>query len=146
MSIKYSVTALKNPQRPQAARRYYAKAQVREVISLWVVACELARQAGLTEGDVYNVLCNLPYVVKKHLENGDMVDLEKMGKFQCQLRSSGADSHEEFTHHNIQEVRYQYRPSKLMRESTNKLEFEEVITRKDMQAAKRLAKSRVIGD
>lgn len=142
MSIKYSVANLKNPVKPQEEPKYYARAQVREVITLWVIARELARQAGLTEGDVYNVLCNLPYVVKAHLENGDMVDLEQFGKFQCQLRSRGADTHEEFTRHNIEEVRYQYRPSKLMKDHPSKLEFEEVIPKKQMKAAKKAAKTK----
>lgn len=142
MSVKYSVTALKNPQRPEDPAKYYAKVQVREVVDMWKISRELSRQAGLTEGDVYNVLFNLPYVIKEHLESGDMVDLEKLGKFQYQLRSRGADTREEFTYRNIETIRYQYRPSTLMKNHPAKLEFEEVIPIKDMKEAKRAVKKR----
>lgn len=142
MGINYSVTALRNPLRPEEDERYYAKAQIRSIINMRTLSRELAYATSLTEGDVYNVLVNLPYGLKKHLDNGDMVDLGELGKFQYQISSEGATTRSEFTYHKIKKVKFHFRPSKFMIADVKKLEFEEVISREEMKVAKRQAKNK----
>ena len=50
MSIKYSVNQLRNPQDPDGVRKFYARAQVRETITLRKLAKEIAYASSLTPG------------------------------------------------------------------------------------------------
>jgi len=142
MSVKYSLAELKNPQRPEEPAKFYAKAQVREVISMDRIAREIAFATSLTEGDVLNVIRNVPYRITAHLEDGDLVDLGDLGRFQFQISSKGADAREEFTHHRIKRAKIHFKPGKLLTEVLGRLTYEEVIPVREMMEAKRKAKAR----
>jgi len=146
MSVKYSVSELKNPLRREEPPRYYAKAQVREVIEMDRIAREMAQGSSLSEGDIYNVLRNLPGYVTTHLADGDLVDLGNLGRFQFQLTSKGAETREEFTFRNIERARIQFRPGRLMTQVLDNLQYEEVISVKEKQEAKRKAKNGGTGE
>lgn len=138
MSIPYSVLALKNPMRLEEPPKYYARAQSRKtVITEDRIAEDVAFAASLTKGDVSNVIRTLPRLLKQYLEDGYMVDLGDLGKFQYQVMSRGAFTREEFTHHNIKKAKLQYRPGNAIKESIDKLTFEEVLPHKAMQEAMR---------
>lgn len=140
MSVKYSLTPLKSPSNKSEPEKYYAKAQVREVISLDRIAGELAYAASLTRGDVYNVLYNLPQVIGEHIADGDLVDLGGLGKFQFQLCSKGVNLKSEFTHQCIRRAKLQFRPGKLLLKLMGSLQYEEVISLKARREAKRKAR------
>jgi len=140
MGIKYSVLALKNPTRREEPAKYYAKAQVRELITENEIAADIAFATSLTKGDVANVLRNLPYVVKRHLLKGDMVELGSLGKFQFQVKSKGAYTREEFTYHNIKGIKFHYRPGSEMTEGLDQVEYDEVLPRKMEREARREAR------
>lgn len=140
MSIKYSVSARKNLQRPEDPEMYYGVSQIREVIDMDRICRELAYATSLTEGDVYNVIRNLPHKIKEHVEDGDMVDLGHLGKFSYNISSAGSPTRAGYTHNLIRKVRFQFTPGKLLTEAISKLQFEEVVTIKDKQEAMRKAK------
>jgi len=142
MSVKYSISALKNPTRMEEPAKYYAKAQVREIIDIDRIASEIAHSTSLSEGDVYNVVRNIPRHVTTHLADGDLVDLGELGRFQLQLSSKGAYTREEFTFHNIKRARIQFRPGRLIKQVLDNLRYEEVVSVKEKAEAKRLAKQR----
>ena len=96
MSIKYSVNQLRNPQDPEGARKFYARAQVRETVTLRKLAKEIAYASSLTPGDVMNVLTELSSHVANHRAYGDMVDMGDFGKLKYQVESEGADTEEAF--------------------------------------------------
>ena len=140
MSIKYSVLPMKNPLRLEEPEKFYARAQSRSTITEDRIADDIAYATSLTKGDVANVLRVLPRFMKKYLEDGDIIDLGDLGKFQYQVMSKGAFTREEFTHYNIRKAKLQYRPSMAIKESLENLEFEEVISLKAKQEAMRKAK------
>ena len=130
MSIKYSVNQLRNPQDPEGARKFYARAQVRETITLRKLAKEIAYASSLTPGDVLSVLMELSNHVANHLADGDMVDMGDFGKLQYQVESEGADTEEEFKYTNISKVNLQFRPGIAFREQEKTLKYEKVLPRK----------------
>lgn len=140
MSVKFSLAQLRNPQDPEGIRKYYACAQVREEISIDRVAEEIAFSSSLTEGDVLNVLRSLAHNVAGHLADGDLVDLGDLGRFQYKLSSEGVEDRESFTQAHIRKVRMQFRPGRIFRNSIPALKFENVISVKALQEAKRTEK------
>lgn len=145
MSVKYSVAPLINPQRREEPAKYFAKAQVREVIDIDRIAREIAHSTSLAEGDVLSVFRSVPHCVTTHLADGDLVDLGDLGRLQFQISSKGAFTREEFTHHNITRTRIQFRPGKLLTQVLNSLRFEEVIPVKEKVEAKRKSKGKGTG-
>ena len=120
MSIKYSVNQLRNPQDPEGARKFYARAQVRETVTLRKLAKEIAYASSLTPGDVMN----------DHLADGDMVDMGDFGKLQYQVESEGADTEEAFKYTNITKVNMQFKPGIAFREQEKTLKYEKVLPKK----------------
>lgn len=135
MSVKYSITAMKNPQNPDAPKKYFAKAQARDTVELNRIADEIAYATSLTDGDVLNVLRGLIKKMKEHLSDGDIVSLGDFGTFQYQLSSQGAVGEKEFITANIRKVRMQFRSGKLLREGLQGLTFEKVPSLKAKAAA-----------
>lgn len=135
MSLKYSLAELRNPMRPEEPKKFYAKSQVRDIVSLNRIADEISYSTTLTDGDVLNVLRGLIRKVKEHLADGDIVDLAEFGKFQYQISSYGAETKEKFTPANIRRVRLQFRPVELLKPSMVNLKFERVLPVKTRKAA-----------
>ena len=134
MSLKYSLAELRNPLRPEEPKKFYAKSQVRDVVSLNRIADEISYSTTLTDGDVLNVLRGLIRKVKEHLADGDIVDLAEFGKFQYQISSHGAETKEKFTPANIRKVRLQFRPGEMLKPSLVNLQFERVLPVKTRKA------------
>lgn len=142
MSVKFSIAKMKNPQKPEEAAKFFAKAQARETVDINKIADELAYATSLTDGDILNVIRGLIRKVKEHMADGDIVSLGEFGTFQIQLSSNGAVKEEDFIAANITKARIQFRPGELLREVTNlkTLKFEKVIS---VKARKEAAKKQV---
>lgn len=136
MSIPFSLSRMRNPRRPNDPQKLYAHAQAWKVISQDQIAEEAAWGTTLTRGDMKNVFYALGQRVAHHLNNGNMVDLEGLGRLHTELRSEGADTPEEFTARNITEVKFKFRPGKLLRVALRDLTFERVLSRKAIKEAK----------
>lgn len=136
MSIKYSLTKMKNLINPELPALYYAKAQVREVVTLRAICKEITWGTTLTAGDAENAFLGIAERSAYHLSNGNMVNLGGMGKIQFQLSSRGAATREEFTHHNIRKPRFCFRPGRLLKSIINpELRFEMVLPEKAVKEA-----------
>jgi predicted histone-like DNA-binding protein len=126
MSIKYSLSRQRNPQDPEAPRKFYARVQVRETIDLRRLAKEIAYASSLTPGDVLNVLMEMGNHVASHLADGDLVDLGDFGRLQYQVSGRGADTEEEFKYTHISKARLQFRPGYAFRAQQALLQYEKV--------------------
>lgn len=131
MSVKYSVSAMRNPQKPMLAKKFYAKAQARDIVNLNRIADEIAYATSLTDGDVLNVLRGLIKKLKEHLSDGDIVNLGDFGTFQYQISSTGAVTEKDFTVANIKKTRIRFRPGLMVKEGLFGLKFEKTLTIKD---------------
>lgn len=141
MSVKFSLMHLKNPIKPGDPKKYYAKAQVREVIDLNRIVKEISYATSLTDGDVVGVLRALIYKTEEHLSDGDMVDLGDFGRFQYQLSSEGTATKSEFTFAQIKKVKLHFRPGRMWKPSMDRLQFEHVISVEERKEAKKKSKS-----
>ncbi len=110
MAINYSLALMKNPQDPEALKRYYAKAQAAGVVDINELAEEIAYSTTLTDGDVINAIRALVKQICRHIAKGEIVRIESLGSFQAQLCSRGAEVESLFTADNIRKVRLQFRP------------------------------------
>lgn len=127
MSIKYSVTPLPHPVKTEEPPLYYAKAQVREVLSEDNICSRIAFITSLSEGDVRNVIRSLGLEIRCRLSEGDLVNLGSFGSFQYQLQSEGTRTRGEFNLYKIKRAKLQFRPGSLFKVSPTDLKFEEVI-------------------
>ncbi len=135
MSIKYSVNSLRNPQDPEGPRKFYARAQVRETISLRRLSREIAYSSSLTPGDVLNVLTEMSNKIAEHLADGDLVDLGDFGRIQYQVGSEGAETEDKFKSTNITKVNLQFKPGYAFTSQEKTLQFEKVLPLKALKAA-----------
>ena len=119
MAINYSLSLMRNPQKPNEEKKYFAKAQATGTVEINEIAEDVAYATSLTDGDVLNVIRALIKQMKKHMSNGRIVKLETLGTFQIQVRSTGAATKKEFTQANIKKTTIQFRPGTLVKELTN---------------------------
>lgn len=143
MSVKFSAVPMKNMQKPEEPKKYYALAQARSLVDLNYVADEIAYSSSLTEGDVLNVLRALIRITQKHLADGDIVDLGDFGTFQLAVSTNRPTATEkEFTAANIKATRIRFRPGTMLRAVTHidSLTFEKNITVKAQKAAAKKAR------
>lgn len=137
MPIKISIAELANPHHPHEAPKFYARSQSQREVTLTEISKEVAWGTALTAGDVENAINSVGELTAVNLHNGNMVDLGDFGKFQTQLSSEGADTIEKFTQKNIKKVNFRFRPGKLIRKALDGVQFEQVISLKSKQEAKK---------
>lgn len=135
MSIKFSLMQLRNPLQPGDPKKYYAKAQIREVIDINRISDEISYETSLTPGDVLSVLRALIHKTEEHLGDGDMVSLGDFGRFQYQLSSEGTDTKTEFTSARIKKVKLHFRPGRMWKPTVDRLQFEHVISVEERKEA-----------
>ncbi|NDV66707.1 HU family DNA-binding protein [Bacteroides sp. 224] len=136
MSLKYSIAELKNPLRPQAPKKFYARSQVREDVDIYRLAREIAYSSSQTEGDVLSTIFSLFQKTSEHLADGDSVSLGDFGKFQYHISSNGTATKEEFSTGHIRDVKLRFRPGRMIRTSVADHTFERVLSVKARKAAK----------
>lgn len=88
--------ARQNNQHLESSGKYYAKIVQNDVIDTERLVQELSEHAGLSEGTVHAVLRDLATLLRQHLQNGDVVDIEHIGRFKLKVESEAMDSLEEF--------------------------------------------------
>ncbi len=135
MSLKYSITEMKNMLNPEEPALFYARSQVREEIDIYQLAREMSYSTTLTDGDILNVVFALIHKTNEHLAQGDSVSLGEFGKFQMQVSSRGAQTKDDFTHANIKKVKVQFRPGRMIRTAVSDYKYERVISVKARKEA-----------
>lgn len=119
MSVNYSLAYMSSePGNPDAPKKYYAKMQAKDAVSLDQIAEDIAYSTTLTDSDVIAVIRAFIRQMNKHLANGMIVRAENLGSFQLQLQSTGADTVKDFKPSNITGVNIQFRPGKTLRAAT----------------------------
>lgn len=80
----------------ESSGKYYAKIVQNDVIDSERITEELSRYSGVSEGVVHTILIDLATLMRKHLQNGDVVDLNSIGRFKLKVQSEAMESPEEF--------------------------------------------------
>lgn len=119
MSVNYSLAHMSTePGNPDAPKKYYAKMQAKDAVTLDQIAEDIAYSTTLTDSDVLAVIRAFIKQMNKHLANGMIVRAENLGSFQLQLQSTGTETAKEFKSTNITGVTIQFRPGNVLKAAT----------------------------
>lgn len=134
MAVNYSLCMLKNPQKPEEAKKAYAKAQVAHVMTLKMLSKRIADQSTCSRADVEAVVIATMEKTVDALREGYQVEFGELGKFRVQIKSDGATSAGEFTSDFIKNVRVRFMPGEELRNIFTGMEFVNVPTRAAVKA------------
>ena len=85
-----------NNEHLESSGKYYAKIVQNDVVDSERIAQELSKYSGISEGVVHTVLTDLAAIMRKHLQNGDIVDLDSIGRFKLKVQSEPLDNPDDF--------------------------------------------------
>lgn len=97
MAVNYVLVERGNPGNPTAPKKFYAQAKSSGELTLRKLSKEIAEgSTTVSDTDVLAVLNDLTKVLKRHLDNGEIVRFGDFGTFQISLTSDGAETEEKF--------------------------------------------------
>lgn len=127
MAVKYVLLQKANPQDRVAPAKYYAQAKSSGELTFKKLSKEIAEgSTTVSDTDVMAVLNDLTKVLKRHLENGEIVRFGDFGTFQIAISSNGAETEEKFTATLIKDPKVAFRPGVDLKEMLNNLKYEKV--------------------
>jgi predicted histone-like DNA-binding protein len=99
MVINYVVVPKGNPANPNAAKKYYAQAKGRGELTFRKLSREIAEgSTTVSDTDVSAVLNDLTKVLRRHLENDEIVCFSDFDSFQIGISCKGAETGEKIYH------------------------------------------------
>ena len=141
-TIKYSVSMMKNPSKPEMPEKAYARVQINEMISTKKFVGHISDHNGVfSKGTVKGVTTDLVSCLREMLVAGNKVEIEGLGTFGISLTSEGAESLEKFTSANIKAVNVVYTPSEDLQDLIQDATFTQVSSRRVQAAALKAEKA-----
>jgi predicted histone-like DNA-binding protein len=111
MAVSYVLVERGNPGNPEAAKKFYAQAKSSGDLTLRKLSKEIAEgSTTVSDTDVLAVLNDLTKVLKRHLDNGEIVRFGDFGTFQVTLTSDGAETADKFHASLIKKPKVTFRP------------------------------------
>ena len=127
MAVKYVLIERGNPLKPDNEKKWYAKAKSSGEFTFRKLSKEIADGSStVSDTDVLAVLNDLTKILKRHLENGEIVRFGDFGSFQISISSEGAEKEEKFNHAMIKSSKVLFRPGIDLKEMKSNLTFEKV--------------------
>ena len=140
--IDYSVFMMKNPAKPEAPEKAYAKNQVSEIWTLEKFAKHIADHNGVySRGTVKGVISDMCECLVEQLLNGNKIQLGELGTFGISISSMGADSLDKFTSKNIKAVNILFAPGVDFENLIGRAEFNLVASRSAQAATLKAEKA-----
>ena len=125
MAVNYSIVPKVNPQDRNATPKYYAQAKSRSEFTFKKLSKEIAEgSTTVSDTDVMAVLNDLTKVLRRHLDNGEIVRFGDFGSFQISISSEGAETAEKFHFSLIKNPKVTFRPGVDLKEMLNNLKYE----------------------
>ena len=125
MAVKYSLSEKGNPQKPEQPKKWYANAKSAGELTFKKLSREISEgSTTVSDTDVLAVLNDLIKVLRRHLENGEIVRLGDFGSFQISIGSEGAETEAKFHQSLIKTKKVTFRPGADLKEMLNSLKFE----------------------
>jgi predicted histone-like DNA-binding protein len=125
MAINYVIVPKGNPGNPAAPKKFYAQAKSRGELTFRKLSKEIAEgSTTVSDTDVLAVLNDLTKVLKRHLDNGEIVRLGDFGTFQISISSEGAETAEQFHSSLIKNQKVVFRPGIDLKELLATLKYE----------------------
>jgi predicted histone-like DNA-binding protein len=124
MSVPYVLVERRNPQKPEEAAKFYAQAKSSGELTFRKLGKEIAEgSTTVSDTDVLAVLNDLLKVMRRHLDNGEIVRFGDFGSFRLSLSSKGAESAEKFTASLIHSPKVLFRPGVDLQEMMKNLKY-----------------------
>ncbi|MDR2775829.1 MAG: HU family DNA-binding protein [Tannerella sp.] len=125
MAVDYVLVERGNPGNPAAPRKFYAQAKGSGELTLRRLSKEIAEgSTTVSDTDVLAVLNDLTKVLRRHLENGEIVRFGDFGSFQITLTSDGAEAAEKFHASLVKSPKVTFRPGIDLKEMLSTLKYE----------------------
>ena len=125
MAIKYVVIERVNPLKPKEEKKWYAMAKSSGELTFRKLSKEISEgSTTVSDTDVLAVLNDLTKILKRHLENGEIVRFGDFGSFQISIGSQGAEKEEKFNPSMIKSSKVVFRPGIDLKEMKSNLKFE----------------------
>ncbi|PZX12746.1 putative histone-like DNA-binding protein [Breznakibacter xylanolyticus] len=127
MAIPYVLIPQTPPGNPHSTPKYYARAKSRREFTFRQLSQEVAQASTtVSDTDMMAALNLLTKIMKRHLENGEIIRLGDFGSFQISITSEGADSPAQFTSSLIRGGKILFRPGTDLKEMLTTLKYEKV--------------------
>ena len=127
MAVTYVLTQKVNLGHPEAPRKFYAQAKARKELTFRELSKEISEgSTTVSDTDVMAVLNDLTKILKRHLENGEMVRLGDFGTFQVALTSEGSETEEAFNSSLIKGGKILFRPGMDLKDMLATLRYEKM--------------------
>jgi predicted histone-like DNA-binding protein len=125
MAVKFVTVERGYPGNPAASKKWYALAKASGELTFRKLSKEIAEgSTTVSDTDVLAVLNDLSKILRRHLENGEIVRFGDFGAFQIGFRSEGAETEEKFHSSMIKSPKVVFRPGIDLKEMLNNLKFE----------------------
>lgn len=92
--------------------KWYARVKVLNTVSTADLSTEIAHSTTVTEADVVATLKEFETVIRKHLLNGDKVQLNGLGSFYISLKTKLADTAKDVNSNKITGFKVAFRPER----------------------------------
>lgn len=112
-----------NPQDVAAPAKFYAHAIAAGNVDLERLAYLVSNQCTVRESDCYAVLLALEHNVMDELQNGNVVQLGKIGSFRIGVRSEGKELQEDVNPAAVKSAHMNFRPGKRLRSMLKQLDY-----------------------
>ncbi len=126
MPVNYSVFMMKNPMNPESPKKAYAKAQASKILEFDMLCKRVAHGCTCTKADVSAVLIASVEEMQNALQDGEIVVLGELGRFQTQVSSHPAVTEEQFTNTQIKGARISFKPGKALRDALATMSYQKV--------------------
>jgi len=125
MAVNYVLVERGNPGKPEAPKKFYAQAKSSGELTFRKLSKEIAEgSTTVSDTDVLAVLNDLTKVLRRHLENGEIVRFGDFGTFQIALTSAGAETANKFNASLIKSPKVTFRPGIDLKEMLAVLKYE----------------------
>jgi predicted histone-like DNA-binding protein len=127
MAVSYVVVPKGNPSDPDAPKKFYAQAKASGELTLKKLSREIAEgSTTVSDTDVLAVLNDLTKILKRHLDNGEVVRFGDFGSFQVSVSGEGAETAEKYHPSMIKTKKVVFRPGVDLKEMLNNLKFQKL--------------------
>jgi len=127
MAINYVIVPRGNPSNPTAPKKFYGQAKSSGEFTFRKLSKEIAEgSTTVSDTDVLAVLNDLTKVLRRHLDNGEIVRFGDFGTFQVTIGSEGAETEEKFTSSLIKSAKVIFRPGIDLKEMLRNLKYVKV--------------------
>lgn len=128
MSVPYSVSARKNPAKPDEAPKFYAQVQASDECTFDALTRSAADRSTVTSADAKAVMDNVMNIAKEKLASGQIVRINDLGSFRLAISTEGVVSADKFTAANIKKARIVFTPCKELKNLCKTLEYKKTST------------------